>query len=321
MCRHYQGSLDVIVTIVLLQASPDQTKKQQEDADRAMENEHEKDRQGEQEPKERDGSEAGRELPAPLERKSGSWKAMTVEQLCEAARDGDAAKVGTLLSTQGAQSVITYQDANGNTPLHFAALHGHEAVTKQLIAARCIVDLEAEDGFTPLHIAAASGHAAVAKQLIAARCNVDLQDKRGYTPLSQKGMPPSQKCMHPSRSCSSLDDVTSNPRCCLVSFATTASSRPMDMVSSSPTQVMTCVWQGSSSLPIHAYLNMHACMKWLHRCRHTRISHMHLHLHMHTFSRTLRTACGDAGGVNVYFHTHGKGNENAKGLSYGQAVK
>jgi hypothetical protein len=51
-CRHYQGSLDVIV---LLQASPEQTKKQQEDADRAMENEHEKNRQGEQEPKGRDG--------------------------------------------------------------------------------------------------------------------------------------------------------------------------------------------------------------------------------------------------------------------------
>ena len=63
MCRNYKGSLDVIL---LLQASSEQTKTQQEDADRAMENEHEKNnRQGEQESKERDGSEAGRELPAP----------------------------------------------------------------------------------------------------------------------------------------------------------------------------------------------------------------------------------------------------------------
>ena len=45
-CRHYQGSLDVIV---LLQASPEQTKKQQKDADMAME----KNRQGEGEPKEK----------------------------------------------------------------------------------------------------------------------------------------------------------------------------------------------------------------------------------------------------------------------------
>ena len=103
MCRHYQGSLDVIGPIVLLQASPEQTKKQQEDADRVTENDHEKNRQGgEQEPKEREGSEAGRELPVPQERKSGSGKAMTGQQLFEAAHDGDSAKVSTLLSTQDA---------------------------------------------------------------------------------------------------------------------------------------------------------------------------------------------------------------------------
>jgi hypothetical protein len=60
MCRHYQGSLDVIV---VMQASLEQTKKQQENADRAMEKNHEKNRQGEQEPKERDGTEAGTGLP------------------------------------------------------------------------------------------------------------------------------------------------------------------------------------------------------------------------------------------------------------------
>jgi hypothetical protein len=63
MCRHYQGSLDVIV---LLQASLDQTKTLQEDADKAMEKNHEKNRQGAQESKERDGSETGRERPVPF---------------------------------------------------------------------------------------------------------------------------------------------------------------------------------------------------------------------------------------------------------------
>jgi ankyrin repeat protein len=149
-----------------------------------MENNHEKNRQGELEPKERNGSEAGRELPVPQERKSGSGKAMTGQQLGEAARDGDAAKVSTLLSTQGAQSFINYQDALGRTPLHIAAANGHASVTQQLIAARCIVDLEAEEGFTALHCAAGNGHEAVTEQLIAARCNVDLQeDKYGGTPL------------------------------------------------------------------------------------------------------------------------------------------
>jgi ankyrin repeat protein/ubiquitin len=183
MCRHYLGSLDVIVAIVQLQASPEQTKKQQEDADRAMQNEPEKNRQGEQEPKERDGSKAGRELPAPQERTSGSGEAMTGEQLCKAAHDGDAAKVSTLLSAQGAQSFINYQNAHGLTPLQSAAFNGHEAVTEQLLAARCSVDILNQNGSTALHAAAGEGHATVAEQLIVASCSVDLQNKNGDTAL------------------------------------------------------------------------------------------------------------------------------------------
>jgi ankyrin repeat protein len=126
---------------------------------------------------------------------------MTGQQLWEAARDGDAAKVSTLLSTQGAQSFINYQDAQGFTPLFVAALKGHAAVTEQLIAARCNVNLQVKDGHTelygctPLHaateivleaalyVAAGKGHETVTRQLIAARCNVDLQKKDGSTPL------------------------------------------------------------------------------------------------------------------------------------------
>jgi hypothetical protein len=59
ICIHCQGSLQVFF---LLQASPEQSKKQAEDADRAMNKNLEKNRQAEQEtapePKERDGSEA-----------------------------------------------------------------------------------------------------------------------------------------------------------------------------------------------------------------------------------------------------------------------
>ena len=67
---------------------------------------------------------------------------MTGQQLWEAARDGDAAKVSTLLSTQGAQSFINFQSAQGITPLHCAAFSGHEAVTEKLLAARCSVNLQ-----------------------------------------------------------------------------------------------------------------------------------------------------------------------------------
>ena len=82
---------------------------------------------------------------------------MTGQQLWKAARDGDAAKVSTLLSRQGAQSFINYQDAEGATPLYATAFNGHATVTMQLIAARCSVDLQAENGSTPLHYAAQKG--------------------------------------------------------------------------------------------------------------------------------------------------------------------
>jgi len=59
------------------------------------------------------------------------------------------------------------------------AQEGHAAATKQLIEARCNVDLQDEHGCTPLFIAAEKGDAAVTELLIAARCNVDLQDKDG----------------------------------------------------------------------------------------------------------------------------------------------
>ena len=83
----------------------------------------------------------------------------------------------------GAHFFINYQDEHGSTPLHAAAAKGLEAVTKQLIAARCNVDLQTDHGFTPLHLAAANGHAAVTKQLIAARCSVDLREEEGFTAL------------------------------------------------------------------------------------------------------------------------------------------
>ena len=87
-------------------------------------------------------------------------------QLWGAALDGDAAKVRTLLSTQGAQSFINYQEEHGCTPLHIAAIKGHEAVMEKLLAVRCNVNLQDQNGCTPLHSPVHERHETVTKNLL-----------------------------------------------------------------------------------------------------------------------------------------------------------
>ena len=109
---------------------------------------------------------------------------MTGKQLLEAAHGGNVAQVGELLSTQGAQSFINYQDEQGATPLHLVVYAGHDTVTKQLLAARCNVDLQMKNGSsTPLHLAAEHGHESITNQLLGACCHVDAQTEEGSTPL------------------------------------------------------------------------------------------------------------------------------------------
>ncbi len=102
--------------------------------------------------------------------------------------------VRTLLSSTGAH-IVDLQDQDGCTPLYIAAVHGHAAVTEQLIEARCNVDFQVKDGYTPLFIATQKGHAAVTGQLIAARCNVDTALHRG---------PQRACCRYGATDCSSL---------------------------------------------------------------------------------------------------------------------
>lgn len=54
------------------------------------------------------------------------------EQLCEAARSGDLAKLRALIDS-GAD--VSYFDGEGLTPLMHAAKHGHAAVVKSLLDA------------------------------------------------------------------------------------------------------------------------------------------------------------------------------------------
>jgi hypothetical protein len=72
------------------------------------------------------------------------------------------------------------------SPLHFTVGYGHTGVNKQLLTARCNVDLQQEEWGRQLHCAAENGHETVTKLLIGALCSVDLQIKGGTIPAGQR---------------------------------------------------------------------------------------------------------------------------------------
>ncbi|MCA8967241.1 MAG: ankyrin repeat domain-containing protein [Planctomycetes bacterium] len=100
--------------------------------------------------------------------------------LMVAARDGDLARVETLLAA-GAE--IDARNPNGGTPLMYAALGGSAALVERLLSAGADVDARASNGWGALMIAAAKGHADVARVLIGAGADVNAQDVYGWTPL------------------------------------------------------------------------------------------------------------------------------------------
>jgi ankyrin repeat protein len=82
---------------------------------------------------------------------------------------------------------VDLQTNNGTTPLFNAAKSGHAAVTEQLIEAHCDIDLQEQDGYTPLYGTVNKDHVSVTAQLIEARCNLDLQQKDGVTQKEKSG--------------------------------------------------------------------------------------------------------------------------------------
>jgi ankyrin repeat protein len=66
--------------------------------------------------------------------------------LIEASRAGDCAKVETLLASQGVESFINYQNEDGFTPLHCSTTNDQLSVTKLLIEPHCNVNVTSRFG-------------------------------------------------------------------------------------------------------------------------------------------------------------------------------
>ena len=101
-------------------------------------------------------------------------------QLIEAARDGDLSKIKHLIS-QGVD--VKSSATNGDTALHWAAIHGHAAVVELLVSKGADVKAVNKNGYTALHCAAIYGHAAIAELLVGNGADVKPINMNGNTPL------------------------------------------------------------------------------------------------------------------------------------------
>jgi cytohesin len=108
------------------------------------------------------------------------------DALHDAARNGDLAKVKTLLATH--PDLVNRKDTNGMTPLHCAALGGHKDIAELLLAKQADVNAKDNAGISPLSFAAGSGYKDVVQLLLAKQADVNARSNDGWTPLHAAAM-------------------------------------------------------------------------------------------------------------------------------------
>ena len=102
-------------------------------------------------------------------------------KLCLAARSGDVRLLHSLLA--GGLVSVDARDAQGATPLHYAALHGSNFAVELLLGHGADFAARDRTGATPLHTAAAAGHCDVAHALLAAGADDAAADAAGRCAL------------------------------------------------------------------------------------------------------------------------------------------
>ena len=112
--------------------------------------------------------------------------------------DEDYVEIAAELIMGGADEVETefsyFQDAmlarnvntrfdDGQTPLHLAAIYGHNAIAKYLLENNADTTVQDSSGATPLHEAVRYGNIEIAKSLLNSGANVNARDNLGKTPV------------------------------------------------------------------------------------------------------------------------------------------
>ncbi|XP_078257289.1 caskin-2 [Rhinoraja longicauda] len=100
--------------------------------------------------------------------------------LHHAALSGSTELISLLLE---AQAMVDIKDSNGMRPLHYAAWQGKVDPVKLLLRAGAVVNMASQDGQIPLHLAAQYGHYEVSEMLLQHQSNPCIINKLKKTPL------------------------------------------------------------------------------------------------------------------------------------------
>ena len=104
------------------------------------------------------------------------------QELHAAAKTG-CIQIIKLLLSQGFD--IDSRDRNGDTPLMWTALYGHEGAFQMLIQKGADPSLKGNGGLSLLHFAANGGNPSIINELLSLGLDVHLKDVYGLTPLTR----------------------------------------------------------------------------------------------------------------------------------------
>ncbi|XP_062874956.1 caskin-1 isoform X2 [Trichomycterus rosablanca] len=100
--------------------------------------------------------------------------------LHHAALNGNLELISLLLDSQ---AMVDIRDQKGMRPLHYAAWQGRSEPMKMLLKSSSSVNSQSDDGQIPLHLAAQHGHYDVSEMLLQHQSNPCIVDNAGKTPL------------------------------------------------------------------------------------------------------------------------------------------